>query len=208
MFPVSSLLRNSPTPPAESHTNKIKNTPQLEKQKRSGAGKLDRPHGEPSISRQTARSPPSLPPGAQHLIRSTRRGCWRGGWGEQSPLSLPGARQLLPCVLQFERPQSEVIPQGAEPRHQPRCCSNDWIICLGPAPKSSAPRRCLHWRLGMSRRLEKPAEKRHWGRYWNTRNGQEGHRKRGNVWVICTSVPCCASHVVRVQCESRVRLKA
>lgn len=55
----------------------------------------------------------------------------------------------LPCVLQLKRPQSQVIPHGLEPRHQRRYCTNDWIICLSPALESSAPRRCVHGRLGM-----------------------------------------------------------
>lgn len=54
-------------------------------------------------------------------------------WGnKRGEKSLSRARQLLPCVLvQLEWPQTEVIPQGAQPRHQLRYCSNDWIICLG-----------------------------------------------------------------------------
>lgn len=99
-----------------------------------------RPHVDPSITSQTSHFP-----AAQQLI------CAHNAAEVNSVTELKSTSTLqhLLCVLQLERPQSEVIPQRPKPRHQRCYCSNDWIICLSPALESSALRCCVHGRLGL-----------------------------------------------------------
>lgn len=62
------------------------------------------------------------------------------------PKLVPEARGHSPCVLSLERPQSEVVPQSLEPRHE----RSQWTLLAGllvpllpraPPPPCSALRR-------------------------------------------------------------------
>lgn len=96
------------------HTQQLKPMP---KQKAKRCRAQYRPHVDPSISSQTSHH--FSPQPSKSSVRTTRL-------EEQK-----GQKHLL-CVLQLERPQSEVIPQRSKPRHQRCYCTNDWIICLSP----------------------------------------------------------------------------
>lgn len=97
------------------HTQQLKPMP---KQNAKRCRAQYRPHVDPSISSQTSHH--FSPQPSKSSVRTTRL--------EEEE---KGQKHLL-CVLQLERPQSEIIPQRSKPRHQRCYCTNDWIIRLSP----------------------------------------------------------------------------